>query len=268
MKTKEEDSAKKLRKLKKYYIAADEELHLSEHDVVEQVHMLVDICDQIQGEICRMSDDIKIDDLSKVQELTPIDKTTYLEFVKICTLKNNGKLKDKTITKFTDDFYRRLFIANLRHSFINSYLDNSDLKITDEDNEEYTPFVDYKSDEFTAIMENSATKRDYLNNVLYKRYKNFAKAAEYITNLELDYKTFKNLVDWQHYKDGGYPAPNSPSKIWAIFDKFNYAYRTLSKWNYIDTANELNYEFGLQVETGEQHPVEHVWMRSSDENID
>ena len=83
MKTKEEDNSKKLRKLKKYYIAADEELHLSEHDVVEQVHMLVDICDQIQGEICRMSDDIKIDDLSKVQELTPIDKTTYLEFVKI-----------------------------------------------------------------------------------------------------------------------------------------------------------------------------------------
>ena len=263
---KELDNTKRLKKLKKYYERADEELHLSDKSVNEQVHILVDTCDNIQGEICRMSDDIKITDLLKVQELTPIDKTTYLEFVKICMLKNNGKLKDKAVAKFTDDFYRRLFITNLRHSFLQSYMgDEGELKITDEDNEEYVPFTDYQSDEFNKIMQDSATKRDYLNNILWKRYKDFAKAAEYITELALPYKDFKNLVDWQHYKDGGYPTEKSPSKIWAIFDKFNYAHRMLTKWGYNETTNELNYEFGLDVNETEAHPKEHPWNVSNDE---
>ena len=111
----------------------------------------------------------------------------------------------------------------------------------------------------------SAKKREYLNTVLWRKYKQLAKAAEYATKCELEYKDFKNLVDWQHYKDGGYPSPTSPSKVWSIFNHFNYTHRTLTKWGYDDTANELKNEFGLNVGETEPHPVEHPWMAAKDE---
>lgn len=266
--TPDEEKQIKIGKLKKYYDAANIELKLEGKDVIEQVQIIVDKCDELQAQICAMSDKIKIDDLEKVQELTAIDKKTYLDFVNICALKNKDSLKEKAIGRFEEDFSKRLLITNLRHSFLKSYMNGEDLKITDEDNEEYKPFTDYKSDEFDDIMQHSAKLREYLNDVLWKQYKNYAKAAEYITNLELNYKDFKNLVDWQHYKNGGYPSPTSPSKIWSIFNRFNYAHRTLTKWGYLETANELKHEFGLNVEEHTEHPQEHPWMQNGESEID
>jgi len=258
--TPEEEKQIKKEKLKKFYDAFDEQLSLKNKEVIDQVHDLVDLADELMCEICSMSDDIKINDLAKVQELTPIDKKTYLDFVNICALKNNDALKEKAVGRFEEDFAKRLFITNLRHSFLESYMNGDELHITDEDNEEYKPFTDYKSDEFDAIMQDSAKKREYLNTVLWKQYKSIAKAAEYITDCELEYKDFKNLVDWQHYKDGGYPSPTSPSKIWAIFNKFNYAHRTLTKWGYEYTADNLKNEFGLAIMETTPNPVDHPWM--------
>lgn len=263
--TPEEEKQIKLEKLKKFYDNACEEFDLENKNVIEQIHILVDAADKLMCEICSMSDDIKINDFEKAKELTPIDKKTYLDFVNICALKNNDALKEKAISRFEEDFGQRLFITNLRHSFLESYMNGDELKITDEDNEEYKPFTDYKSEEFDEIMQDSAKKREYLNTVLWKKYKSIAKAAEYITELELSYKDFKNLVDWQHYAEGGYPSPTSPSKIWAIFDRFNYAHRTLSRWGYEDTSNELKKEFGLQVSEHTPQPVEHPWIIDKDE---
>jgi len=263
--TPEAEKELKLRKLKKVYDLIDEELKLKDLPVIEQVHKLIDAANELQGEICQKSDDIKINDYEKAKEITPIDKKTYLDFVNICSLKNNDNLKEKAIDKFEEDFNNRLFITNLRHSFLMSYMDDKDLKITDEDKQEYVPYSDYNSDEFAKLMEESATKREYINLVLWRRYKNYAKAAEYITKGELEYKDFKNLVDWEHYKEGGYPTPNSPSKIWAIFDRFNYAHRLLTKWEYNDTSNKLKHEFGLNIEEVEPHPVKHPWMKDEDD---
>lgn len=264
--TDEEKVDKKMQKLYRYWLDANQEFNLEGKSTNEQVHILVDACDALMTEICQISDDIKINDLAKVQELTPIDKKTYLDFVNICSLKNNDKLKDKAITKFEEDFNNRLFITNIRHTFLESYMKGEEMKITDEDNEEYKPFKDYKSDEFENIMQDSTKKREYLNLVLWKRYKNYAKAAEYITHLELPYKDFKNLVDWQHYKEGGYPTEKSPSKIWAIFDKFNYTHRVLTKWGYDETGNELKHEFGLEVNEKTPHPVDHPWKKAEELN--
>lgn len=257
--TPEEEREIKLEKLKKSWEAANDELSLEGKSTIEQVHMLVDKCDALMCEICQLSDKIKIDDLTSVQELTPIDKSTYMDFVKICVLKNNGKLKDKAIAKFQEDFARRLFITNLRHTFLESYMNGDDLKITDEDNEDYVPFEDYTSTEFDKIMQDSAKTRDYLNSILWPKYKTYAKAAEYITNLELSYSDFKNLVDWQHYKDGGYPTENTPSKIWSVYNRFNYCHRLLNKYEYNDVTGDLMEEFGLEIEEKEPVPVSHPW---------
>ena len=262
--TPEQEKEQKLSKLKKTYDLLKDQFDLGNKSKIEQIHTLVDAADTLMNEICAMSDDIKINDLAKVQEVTPIDKKTYLDFVGICARKNNDTLKEKAINKFAEDFSKRLFITNLRHSFLESFMNGNDLKITDEDNEEYKPFTDFKSEEFEKIMEDSAKKREYLNLILWKQYKNIAKAAEYISDLELNYKDFKNLVDWQHYKNGGYPSPTSPSKIWSIFDRFNYAHRTLTKWEYNDTANELKTEFGLNVTETTPHEVMHPWMEAKE----
>ena len=53
--------------------------------------MLVDKCNEVQGQICQYADSIKIDYLTKVQDITDIDKKTYLDFVNICALKNKDK---------------------------------------------------------------------------------------------------------------------------------------------------------------------------------
>ena len=223
----------------------------------------------IQAEICKMSDSIKIDDLLKVQDITDIDKKTYMDFVNITALKNNDKLKEKAISRFENDFSNRLVIANLRHSFLESYMSGDDLKITDQDNYEYKPFEDYKSEEFEKIMEDSAKKREYINKTLYSQYKKYAAAAEYITNLELTYSKFKNLVDWEYYKDGGYPTPTTPGRLWSIFNKYNEAIRLMKTYGF-SQQEELNREFGLDVYLTTPHPVKHPWMENDPtvENLD
>ena len=265
--TEEQKKEKKLQKLASVYSEADGELNIAGKPINEQVHILVDTCVAIQHEICAMSDSIKIDDLLKVQDITDIDKKTYLDFVNICALKNNDKLKEKAIAKFENDFNNRLFISNLRHAFLESYMSGNDLKITDDSNYEYKPFSDYKSDEFEKIMEDSAKKREYINKVLYKRYKGFAQAAEYITKLDLSYAKFKQLVDWEVYRDGGYPAPTTPGRLWSIFNKYNDAMRLMNQYEFTQ-QNELNNEFGLHIKLGETHPVDHPWMHAEEKEID
>lgn len=257
--TAEEKKEKRLQKLAIIYGQVDEELHISGKPINEQVHMLVNKCNELQGHICQYADSIKIDDLTKVQDITDIDKKTYLDFVNICALKNKDKLKEKAIAKFESDFENRLFISNLRHSFLESYMSGYDLKITDEDNQEYKPYSDYKSEEFERIMEDSAKTRMFINDVLYKQYKKYAAAAEYITKLELNYGDFKKLVDWEHYKEGGYPTPTTPAKLWSIFEKYNNAIRLMEKYEFTQ-QKDLNKEFGINVELTKPSPVKHPWM--------
>ncbi len=265
--TVKEKKERKLQKLMKVYDNVNDELHISGKSVNEQIHILVNRCLALQLEICQTSDSIKIDDLLKVQDITDIDKKTYLDFVNICALKSNDKLKEKAIAKFESDFESRLFISNLRHSFLESYMSGYDLKITDESNQEYKPFADYKSEEFEHIMEDSAKKREYINKVLYGQYKKYAKAAEYITKLELNYGNFKQLVDWEYYKNGGYPTPSTPAKLWSIFNRYNEAIRLMTKYEFTQ-QNDLNKEFGLDIKLNTPVPVKHPWMINEEPEID
>ena len=264
--TEDEKKQKKLMRLKKYYDEAAQELNLT-GDASSDVHALVMACQPIQREICEKSDTIKIDDLLTAQEITGIDKRTYLDFVRICSLKNNDKLHDKAINKFESDFEQRLFITNLRFSFLNSYMSGESLRITDENNEEYKPFSDYSSDEFEEIMNRSASTREYINMVCRKQYKKYSNAAQYITNLELKASDFKNLVDYEYYKEGGYPSPQTPAKLWSLFNKYNEAMRMMNRYGFTQ-QNSLNHEFGLNVELGEAHPVEHPWQRYENINLE
>ena len=117
----------------------------------------------------------------------------------------------------------------------------------------------FTDEEFEKIMEDSAKKREYINKVLYGQYKTYAKAAEYITKLELTYGKFKQLVDWEYYKEGGYPSPTTPAKLWSIFNRFNESIRLVNKYGFTQ-QDGLCKEFGLNIELVKPVPVKHPWM--------
>lgn len=257
--TEEQKKERKLKKLRADYNKVCSEVDLSGKTREEQVREMVLLATAIQGEICKCSDYIKVDKLDEASQLTSIDKSTWLDFVRIASLKDVGKLQEKAVSKFEADFERRLLITNLRKSFLESYMSSEDMKITDEDNYKYEPFDDYKSDDFKKIMEDAAQKRIYINTVLKPRYKEIANAAIYITDFGIKPSEFKELVDWEYYKEGGYPAPQSPSKIWKVFERYDHALRLLKAYAFADTANALNKEFGLSVSLQTPQPVDHPW---------
>lgn len=259
--TEEEKKLRKLRKLSTDYAAVNEELQLSDMNTVnEQIHALVSAASHIQGLICKSADKIKIDDYDRVSELTQIDKSTYLDFVRVASLKSVDKLKEKAIAKFETDFENRLLQTNLRKTFLDTYISGDELKITDDDNREFEQFGSYMSDEFNKILEESAETRIYINMVLRRKYKQLTNAAMYVTELAMTPKQFKQLVDWEHYADGGYPTETSPSKLWDIFRKFNEAVKLLNKYEYGSVVDEHCWEFGLGVTEIIEHPKVHPWM--------
>ena len=147
---------------------------------------------------------------------------------------------------------------------MNTYVADQALRLADSDDDKFDPFNDHASAEFEKLLEKSASTRIYINESLYPQLKDLASAAEYITNGEITYKEFKQLNDFEYYKNGGYPSPNSPSRSWSIYDRFAQAHRMMKKYGF-DQADELAREFGLNIEIGEKHPVMHPWMLADNE---
>lgn len=263
----EEKNNRKLSKLERFYDYAKGDVELTGIPQ-DDVHNLVMRCVSIQNEINDVNDSIKIDDYEKVREFTEIDKTTYLEFVRICALKNNDKLHEKAITKFEKDFENRLLNTNLRYSFLNSYMSNDDdIKITDKKNEEFVQFNDYISEDFNKVIEESTKKREYINLTLRLQYSMYQKAAMYITKLELKPKEFKELVDFEVYKNGCYPTPSTPAKLWTIFDKYARALKLMTAYKFTQ-QDSLNEEFGLNVNMVQPKTKHHPWMDNTEKEID
>ena len=89
-------------------------------------------------------------------------------------------------------------------------------------------------------MNRSASTREYINMVCRKQYKKYSNAAQYITNLELKASDFKNLVDYEYYKEGGYPSPQTPAKLWSLFNKYNEAMRMMNRYGFTQQNSLIN----------------------------
>ena len=77
----------------------------------------------------------------------------------------------------------------------------------------------------------------------------------------------KVILDYEYYKEGGYPSPQTPAKLWSLFNKYNEAMRMMNRYGFTQ-QNSLNHEFGLNVELHEAHPVEHPWQRYENINLE
>lgn len=257
---------KALKRSEKIYERVKEELNLN-GSVNEQISQLIDECCNIQSEICLKSDEIKLDNYEKALELIKIDKGTWIEFVNIAAKKYYGKLKEKQIDKYANNCQLKRHIANLKQSFYDSYLSDEPLKVLDENDKQTYDFDNERNDEFQNLMENSAKIRDYINNSLYIRYKTLYQCAFYLTNGEIKYNEFKDMVDWQYYANS--TNHKYPDKAWKLFEKFNRMIRLFDKYSNSKSdehIKELKKEFGFKnIELGTEQPKKHPWDNDEDE---
>lgn len=63
--TPEEEKEVKLKKLRKFYESANDELSLEGKSIIEQVAILVNRCDDLQCDICKNADKLKLKILNK-----------------------------------------------------------------------------------------------------------------------------------------------------------------------------------------------------------
>lgn len=257
----EEKHLKQMDKCKPFYEAFKDELHL-DGDEVGQIHQLVKAGCELQYQICQESDKIKINGFEQAQTMLTIDKSTWSEFVKITAKKMYGNLSEKSVEKMNEKIESKRYLTNLQNAFYDSYLADEELKIVDEAGDSDVKFDRTEDKEFAALIEEYAKIRDYINSVLYKRYDGISKAAYFITDGKLKKTDFKDLVDWEYYKDS--EDPNYPSRSWQIYNKFARMYRLLTNYEF-DQTEDLDYEFGYKVELTTPHPTTHAWQVKEDE---
>ena len=62
-----------------------------------------------------------------------------------------------------------------------------------------------------------------------------------------------------NHKEGGYPSPTTPAKLWSIFNRFNESIRLITQYGF-SQQDGLCKEFGLNIELVKPVPVKHPWM--------
>lgn len=239
----------------KAYEEADVLLKLSSMKTVnEKVRALVFAANEVLTQICENADKIKIDMYDEASEILPIDKPRWKEFAKLAYKVAQGDIKDSMIEKTHEKLHESLYISQLKKSFFDTYVMNgSTAMFVKKDDVPYDGLNNdntFSDDDFEQLLLDTVNVRHYLNTVLWPAFKNFARAAYHVTKGQLEYKQFKDLVDWEHYKNGGYPSEKSKPKLWAIFDRFDYAYRLMDKYEF-DQVKSLKRQFGLEIELKE-----------------
>lgn len=235
------------------------------NSVDEKIRACVMKGNEILTMICENADMIKIDLYDEASEFVDMTRSQWNEFAKLAYASVNGNVKDDVQDKVNEKILENLYGMNLRKSFIDTYVMGGVAILPKKDIYQYDfPKSDetFENEDFEKILINSTVIRQNLNKVLWPTFKKIAAAAELISGYKLDYKKFKDLVDWEHYKNGGYPSEKSKPKLWAIFDKFDYAYRLMREYNFTQ-INDLCAQFGLEVLVKEPSPTRNVFSESA-----
>lgn len=229
-------------------------LRLSEMKTVdEKVRACVFAANEVLAEICTNADKIKIDMWEKANDIVEISKPQWKDFAHLAYQLSNGTIKDNFFEKNEEKLHESLYVLNMRKSFYDTYVKEcGEAKFVHKDAVPDLEDMDdrYTSEEFERILLDAVQVRTYLNKVLWPSFREFQLAAFYVTKGELDSKSFKDLVDWEHYKEGGYPNEKSKPWLWAIFDRFDRAYRLMDKYKF-PQLQELVRQFGMNVEMKE-----------------
>lgn len=218
------------REFKETYLEVVREFNIdTRKSYKQQVQRFVALAEDIQCQICNSADEIKISDYEDIVNTVDSDMTkdTWKEIVSLnsrsASIKQSTREKyiKKTRQQIKSEMYKTMQLNN-------DYKAESDIPIPSGNvrcnvNEE-------TNNTYSDILKRSTSTRNYINNVLYKKYKKFAEAAEYVSEGDVTYDRFKSMVDYEHYL-GGYPSENSPAKIDATICKFLECYYLLKKYH-------------------------------------
>lgn len=195
--------------------------------IEDQVRSMVLLANEIQSEICNCADSIKIDNYKDIKELIGINKDSWKKVVSFNSKKDSVRQRtlDKHIRKTEENIKSEMY-TQFHLDALNA---NNSLPLVPDKNVdcEVNAIMD---DCYIEILNESTNTRTYIDNILYKKYRQLANAAEYITHGDVTYDRFKLMVDLEHYL-GGYPNPGSAAKIDKAICRFLEAYYLLTKYH-------------------------------------
>lgn len=257
-----------LKRSKEIYERIKDEIGLN-GSINDQIGQLVKECIEIQKEINLKNKEITEIGFDKALELITIDKPTWNEFVNITAKKYYGRLKDKAVDKYEDMCHTKRHIVNLKQSFYDTYLSDNTLKVLDESDKQSYSFDNEENKEFENLMEENAKIKDYIISTLQVRYKHMYYCAYYLTEGEMKFPEFKDLVNYQAYIESD--DPKMPDKAWKLFEKFNNMVRLFTKYineDFSSHISDLRKEFGLSYSLSSEQPKSHPWQieKNNDED--
>lgn len=250
--SKEEKQASRKQKYEKRMEKIFKEVQQEHHfeDVTDrdgQIHCIVEAAMALQKEICETADHIKVDLAEMVEQDFKINKSDFQEFVNLGYRISHTFLKEKSIQKYNEKLKEKQFSIMLRDSFFASHcVDNTTPTILDPASVDIPEATGFQSEEFDKYLEEGIQCRRKINEELRPAYKKLQIAAEYVSDFKLTGNDFKKIVDFEYYKNGGYPNENSKPKLYAIFERFDDAGRLMQQYHF-EQYDKLEQEFGLSV---------------------
>lgn len=172
----------------------------STSSMFEQVHNMVVKAEDIQGQICCLADEIKIDAYEDIKNIAPLTKGDWTDIVKITAARET--LKDKTRQKYIDKTITAAKSSMCKNIHLLENLDTNeiaDMKILSENSFD-VDFSETQDSEYNTLLESAVQNRIRINDILYAEYNKLAQAAQYITNGEVTRPRFKKMVDFLHYQ--------------------------------------------------------------------
>ena len=230
----------------KMYLEVKTEYNLGEiNDVNKRVHKIVTEASKIEGKICDAQDYIKITLADEVNDKFGITKSDFTEFVNLGYKIDNSYMKEKAIQKYNEKLKEKQFSVIIRNSFFNSHcVDNTEAAIVAPEDTDIPQVKGFTSDEFDKFLNDGIRYKREIKEILQPMYRKLSMAAEYASEWNIDKKDFKKIVDFEHYKEGGYPNENSKPKLYSIFEKFDEAGRLMTKFKF-KQYEDLEKEFGI-----------------------
>lgn len=225
-------------------------------DSIEKAHALMEAADAVLTQICSGSDSIKIDAWEEIKECleenVTITKPFFFELVNIRRKKLFGELNvdDSLMQKMETELgLANSKIATRRHMY-------NDLAVSDDNfkrllSKDSTIIVTESDAEYVnldkriiTIIDECATTRQNLNAVLWPKLKLICLAYQHACNG--DPTDFWDMLQFYHYRSGGYPNENTPPKLWSVIDKYRRAVDLNAMFGY-DLLEKWNKRFGLEI---------------------
>jgi hypothetical protein len=232
------------------------ELGLAGLTTNEQVRAIILAADDVQSEICKQADTIKIDNYQVIKDAypdLPITQGMFIELVNLRTMQLYADLSDKVKDKIMASYVGQKTFAATRQAIIDSMTTKGSIQIPDIEEEPSIEFETTDADEdFIEMLNECAGIRQTIDTVLWPKLHGYGDAFCYLTGE--DPRTFKTLLDMWHYRNGGWPKPTTPPRFWSIINGFVRTYDTLSKYGF-EMGDAWCKRFGLKVERTLQSPT-------------